>query len=95
MGAWSEQNCIFAPSFVITAFLYPKFFLAKKRDGEVVPNSERGVPEGRREMQEEATGSDRREELRPYHAPDSVRTLTFPLFAKKSRNLPRLQFMIC
>lgn len=49
------------------------FGLRNHRDhGEVLPNCERGVQEGRREGQEEAQGSHRREKLCPYHAPPCV-----------------------
>jgi hypothetical protein len=41
--------------------------------GEELPNCERGIPEGSREMQEKAQRTHRRETLRSYHASISVR----------------------
>ena len=40
--------------------------------GKELPNSERGVPEGSGEMQEEAQRTHRREKLCSYHAPIGV-----------------------
>jgi hypothetical protein len=50
--------------------------LSARSHGEVLPDSERAVPGGRREGQAQAPRPHRREELRPPHAPSRVSPLS-------------------
>lgn len=49
--------------------------------GKELPNWERGIPEGSREMQEEVKRIYRRETLRSYHTPSGVRLSSSPRVA--------------